>query len=76
MKKRIPTGTNGKFTLDQKLAELERELGTRKRVYPEWQRSGRITKDVAEYRLLILEAIIADLAEWKEINEGKQSTLL
>lgn len=43
-----------------KLKELQRELATRKHVYPRWVADGRIGKPVARERILILEAIIRD----------------
>ena len=64
-----------KFTLDQKIAEIKRELSTRRRVYPEWIITRRLTKQQAEDRLGIFEEILQDLQQRKEQNEGSQSSL-
>lgn len=44
--------------LTEQLAELERELAIRRRVYPRWVADGQLRKDVAEYRIRVLEAAI------------------
>ena len=43
------------------LAELKRELGMRKGVYPRWVSAGRMTTDEAARRLRNLERAISDL---------------
>ncbi|MBC7447436.1 MAG: hypothetical protein H7330_05200 [Hymenobacteraceae bacterium] len=41
-------------TPQQRIAELERELTTRERVYPQWVRDGKITQPTADHRLQVL----------------------
>jgi hypothetical protein len=40
------------------LLELNRELDTRKRVYPEWVRKNKIKRDVADHRIKLIEQAI------------------
>ena len=47
-------------TPQQRIAELERELTTRERVYPNWIRDGKITQPVAEHRIQVLRDLLAD----------------
>ena len=50
---------NQKITLDDEIKELERELATRQRVYPEWT-SGlnpKLTPELASKRIAILQKI-------------------
>lgn len=42
------------------LAELERELKMRQRVYPNWIRQGRIEADQANHRVACLIEVIED----------------
>lgn len=49
-----------KFTDQDKLAALQREVAMRKRVYPRWVESGRMTKAKAEREIAVMEAIAAD----------------
>lgn len=45
------------ITLEEMQDEIKREIATRKRVYPRWIDDGKIKKDVADFRVLVLEAI-------------------
>jgi hypothetical protein len=40
------------------LLELNRELDTRKRVYPDWVRKNKMKKDVADHRIKLIEQAI------------------
>lgn len=44
----------------EKRAELERELRMRRQVYPRWVRDGRMSKELADRRIAVLESILAD----------------
>lgn len=50
------------YTNAQKLAEIEREIITRKRVYPRWVAGGRMAQADADHRLDVLKAIAKDYA--------------
>jgi hypothetical protein len=52
-------------------AELERELGTRKGVYPTWIEKGSIKKEVAAHRIEALERTIAILM-WLEKSDPER----
>ena len=45
------------ITLEEMQEEVKRELATRNRVYPRWIQDGKIKKDVADFRVLVLEAL-------------------
>ncbi len=45
------------ITLEEMHDEIKRELATRKNVYPRWIENGKIKKDVADFRVLVLEAV-------------------
>lgn len=49
-----------KPTLNEVLKELNRELATRKRVYPDWTRGAmpKLTKTQAEHRIACIEVAI------------------
>ncbi len=48
------------WSATEKLAEIEREIGMRKRVYPREVQGGRMTQAEADRRLSIMEAIAQD----------------
>ena len=45
------------ITIDEMLTEIKREIVMRKSVYPRWIENGKIKKETAASRVLILEAI-------------------
>ena len=47
-------------TIAMKMAELQREIATRERVYPRWVEQGRMTQRQANERLAAMKAILAD----------------
>ena len=51
------------ITLDEMHDEIKRELATRKRIYPRWIEEVKIKKDVADFRILVLEAVLILLYE-------------
>lgn len=55
------------ITLDEMSREISRELVTRKRVYPRWIQDGKIDEQTADFRCLVLEAILRKLCD--EIKE-------
>ena len=48
------------ITREEKVAELRREIATRRRVYPSWINRGRIDRETADHRVAVLEAILLD----------------
>lgn len=51
------------ITLDEMSDEIKRELATRKRVYPRWIENGKIKKEIADFRVLVLEALLIHLGD-------------
>lgn len=47
-------------THDEKRACLEREIRMRRRVYPRWVQSGKMTQAQSDREIAIMEAILAD----------------
>ncbi len=43
------------MTPEQVLAELRRELGVRKSVYPNWVRDGKLSQKTAAHRIEAIE---------------------
>ena len=57
------------------LTELRRELATRRRVYPEWVRAGKLSQRTADHRLAAIASAIA-LIESLSVAEPEQMSLL
>ena len=55
------------ITLEEMSKEISRELVTRKRVYPRWIQDGKINQQTANFRCLVLEALLIKLCA--EIRE-------
>ncbi len=47
--------------------EIARELSVRKRVFPRWILDGKIDKETAHFRMLVLEALVFHLHD--EVKE-------
>lgn len=61
------------ITLEEMSKEISRELVTRKRVYPRWINEGKITQQIADFRGLVLEALLRKLCrEMAEANPQKE----
>lgn len=66
------------FTIDQLEAiikELDRELKVRKRVYPRWTETGKITKGTAEGRIRKQEAAKQLIEGILETKRAKQLSI-
>lgn len=61
----FPRPTIADVTLDDKIAELERELRYRWYLYPLWVKAGKMNQQLADKQTLILQAIIDDLNQIK-----------
>ena len=57
-------------SIPDQIAELERELGLRQRVYPRWVREGKLREGVAEERMRRLEAARDSLVRLAKIDAG------
>jgi hypothetical protein len=49
------------ITLDEQIAEAQRELALRRQGYPGWIKSGKLDADQARYQLFVMEAIVKTL---------------
>lgn len=56
-------------TLADQLAELERELALRLKVYPGWIREKKLSPEAAERRLATLRAAIATVRKVWELEQ-------
>jgi len=54
------------FTLDQQIAELDRELGMRRNLYPRWVREGKLKQQQADHRINIIEEIKETLRQCRQ----------
>ena len=45
------------ITIEEMLTEVKREIAMRKSVYPRWIENGKIKKETANLRVLILDAL-------------------
>jgi hypothetical protein len=48
------------ITLDDKIAELRREIAMRERVYPAWVASGKMAENQAKRQTAVLRVILYD----------------
>ncbi|HXF44881.1 MAG TPA: hypothetical protein VNK91_02065 [Burkholderiaceae bacterium] len=48
-------------TITEQIIEIERELETRKRVYPKWVKDGRISPAEADRRVACLGSVLETL---------------
>ena len=55
--KQIPS----QITLMEMKAEIVREINVRRRVFPNWYESGKLSASVGEYRILVLEVVALEL---------------
>lgn len=66
----FPAATTSDVTLEDKIAELERELRTRWHVYPRMVEQGKMNQQDADRKTLILQAVIEDLIRYKKGKEA------
>ena len=52
-------------TIDEQIAEVEREVALRKRVYPKWVREKKLGQVQTNHRLANMEAVLATLKQAK-----------
>lgn len=58
-----------KFSLNQQIEEVERELQQRRSVYPRLTATGKLRESVAEYQVGRMEAVRRTL-QWLRDNEA------
>ena len=58
------------ITIDDELAEVEREIALRKRVYPRWIDARRITREKADRHIALMQSVANRLAEYKKVLGG------
>jgi hypothetical protein len=56
-----------KFSLDEQIAEVRREVGLRKIVYPNWVARQKMTQAAADEHLAKMEAALTTL-QWLQRN--------
>ena len=56
----FPGPTPGDVRLEDKIAEIERELGMRRAIYPKWVQTGKLAHHTAHKQIITLEAILDD----------------
>jgi hypothetical protein len=57
------------FTPEQKLKAIRRELGMRRRCYPQWVAKGAMSQDTASQEIAVFEAIATDYQKLIEIEQ-------
>lgn len=62
-------------TTKEKYKEIKRELDLRKNCYPKWVLQGRMTQQIADKHIEVMEAILKDYEE-KLKQEDRQMILL
>lgn len=63
------------ITLDQVLAELRRELGMRRSLYPRWVAQGKLTQATADHRIEAIERTIEIIEEHCPLEQGNRKQL-
>lgn len=58
-------------TIDEEIAELQRELSMRKSVYESWIHAGRMTRDKANKQYKALESALIRLKNLKHSNQKR-----
>ncbi len=56
------------ITLDQQIADVEREIAMRKAVYPKWVAAGKLKQAKANQQIVTMEAVSSTL-NWLRRNE-------
>jgi hypothetical protein len=54
------------FTTADKLKSLRREIALRKSAYPKWIGSGKMTQEVADWEIEIMQAIHDDIEQMEQ----------
>jgi hypothetical protein len=57
--------------INMQIACVRREIGMRKKVYPRWIQSGRMTPEESERQILTMEAVLATLERVRDEQMAK-----
>lgn len=60
------------ISLDDMIAEAEREIVLRNRVYPRWVSAGQIAPAKAERQLRVMKAIASELRRQRDMQAAAQ----
>lgn len=60
-------------TLDEMIAEVERELALRRRLYPLWVETNRMSQTAANWQILAIQAVLLRLQSDRAKDEPWQS---
>ena len=58
------------FSLVAQVAEVEREIHMRKKVYPNFVKYGKMKQEESDYHMGRMEAVLRTL-KWLQVNEAK-----
>lgn len=64
-----------KATLAEQIAEVGRELGLRRGVYPKWIEAGKLSQALADRQIACLDAAYRTL-KWLESNEAEIKAMM
>lgn len=59
------------ITLQEEIAEVEREIALRERLYPHWVTTKRLRPDIAERQLAAMRAVLARLRGLKADDDER-----
>ena len=57
-------------TFEDMLAEIDRELAMRERVYPKWCASGKMKRETAERQVVRANVTLGDVGAPDQLEEG------
>jgi hypothetical protein len=65
-----------RYTLDEQIRCVRREIAVRKNVYPKWTKSGRMKPEVADYEISCMQAVHDTLTKlyMDAINDDRTSS--
>lgn len=61
------------ITLERQVAEIRRELGMRRRKYPEWVAAGRMTQAQADERLDAMTAALETIEGLRKAEKARDA---
>lgn len=64
-----------KFSIEQQIEEVERELKMRESAYPRWVRSGKLRQSIADYQMDRMRAVLDTLVSLLPIGEPKRQKM-
>ena len=61
-----------KKSLSELIRELERELATRRRVYPDWIRQHKLQSHTSEHRIACIEQTIEHMKKLEHLEQASK----